>query len=110
MWSLFKPTQSVVVDTNKGKIKGTHHPKTTKSYLFRGIPFATPPLGPLRFKKPQPHGAWQGIKDCTAFGLTAVQGFPLLFLIFLPKFMAGVIYSIMYMTGQVRRRRRRSRR
>ena len=33
------------------------------SFLFRGIPFAAPPLGPLRWKPPQPVAAWSGVRQ-----------------------------------------------
>lgn len=36
--------------------------------VFRGIPFARPPLGELRFGAPVPPPAWEGVRDCTAFG------------------------------------------
>ncbi|KAI6177549.1 Carboxylic ester hydrolase [Aphelenchoides bicaudatus] len=35
---------------------------------FLGIPFAKPPVGPLRFKKPEPAENWEGVRDCTKFG------------------------------------------
>jgi para-nitrobenzyl esterase len=33
--------------------------------VFRGIPFARPPVGPLRWREPQPVVPWQGIRDAT---------------------------------------------
>lgn len=35
---------------------------------FRGIPFAAPPVGPLRWKPPRPAASWSGTRDATAFG------------------------------------------
>jgi para-nitrobenzyl esterase len=35
---------------------------------FKGIPFAAPPLGDLRWKAPQPVVAWSGVRQCDAFG------------------------------------------
>lgn len=36
--------------------------------VYRGIPFAAPPVGELRWKEPQPVAAWEGVRDCSAFG------------------------------------------
>lgn len=35
---------------------------------FKGVPFAAPPEGELRWKPPQPVAAWEGIRKCDAFG------------------------------------------
>lgn len=40
---------------------------------FRGIPFAQPPLGPLRWQPPQPPRAWAGIRQATRFGDRCMQ-------------------------------------
>ncbi len=42
--------------------------------LFKGIPFAAPPVGDLRWKAPQPVKPWEGIKETTAFGPAPIQG------------------------------------
>jgi para-nitrobenzyl esterase len=41
--------------------------------VFRGIPFARPPVGPLRFGAPQPPEPWTGVRAATAFGPAAAQ-------------------------------------
>lgn len=43
---------------------------------FKGIPFATPPVGALRWKAPQPAAAWRGVRACTEFGASPMQGKP----------------------------------
>lgn len=35
---------------------------------FKGIPFAAPPVGELRWKPPQPVISWEGVRQCTTFG------------------------------------------
>ncbi len=41
--------------------------------LFKGIPFAAPPVGELRWKAPQPVIPWEGVKQCYKFGPLAMQ-------------------------------------
>lgn len=40
---------------------------------FQGIPYAAPPLGPLRWKPPQAVAAWQGVREATGFGPRCMQ-------------------------------------
>ena len=42
--------------------------------VFRGIPFAAPPIGPLRWRPPEPPLAWSGVRPVDRFGANAVQG------------------------------------
>ena len=41
---------------------------------FKGIPFAAPPVGPLRWKAPQPVTPWTGVRKATEFGARCMQG------------------------------------
>ena len=41
--------------------------------IFRGVPFAQPPVGKLRWQAPQPVKAWTGIRFAKAFGPDPVQ-------------------------------------
>jgi para-nitrobenzyl esterase len=41
--------------------------------VFRGVPYAQPPVGPLRFGPPQRPKSWTGVRDATAFGPRAMQ-------------------------------------
>lgn len=41
--------------------------------VFRGIPFATPPVGALRFRAPEPAAPWAGTRDASGFGGSAPQ-------------------------------------
>ena len=40
---------------------------------FKGIPFAAPPIGELRWKAPQPVPAWQGVRKAEAYGPSCMQ-------------------------------------
>ncbi|GMS89143.1 hypothetical protein PENTCL1PPCAC_11318, partial [Pristionchus entomophagus] len=40
---------------------------------FLGIPFAEPPVGQLRFRKPVPPRPWTGVRQCTKFARRCVQ-------------------------------------
>jgi para-nitrobenzyl esterase len=59
-----------VVRTSNGAVKGVHEENLA---IFRGIPFARPPVGDLRFRAPQPPKPWEGARDATSFGPTAMQ-------------------------------------
>ncbi|CAB3252262.1 unnamed protein product [Arctia plantaginis] len=42
-------------------------------YSFKGVPYAQPPVGDLRFKAPQPPQPWTGVRDATEFGPISYQ-------------------------------------
>lgn len=44
--------------------------------VFRGIPYAAPPIGPLRFQVPGGPYRWQGVKMADSFGPVCPQNFP----------------------------------
>ncbi|WP_411103872.1 carboxylesterase/lipase family protein [Streptomyces sp. cmx-4-9] len=57
------------VRTSSGVVEGRTGPDGTA--VFRGIPYAAPPVGPLRFAAPAPPAAWDGVRDAGSFGPTA---------------------------------------
>ncbi|HWD62958.1 MAG TPA: carboxylesterase/lipase family protein [Humibacter sp.] len=59
-----------VVATSHGRVRGVHGGDV---YAFKGIPYAAPPVGPLRFRAPQPPQSWDGVRDATAFSRIAPQ-------------------------------------
>ncbi len=42
-------------------------------YAFKGIPYAAPPIGPLRWRPPRPAKPWKGTRECSEFGAACVQ-------------------------------------
>ena len=44
-----------------------------KLKIFKGIPYAAPPIGENRFRKPQDPGRWRGIRKATQYSAAAVQ-------------------------------------
>ncbi|MGB6192041.1 MAG: carboxylesterase family protein, partial [Terracidiphilus sp.] len=61
-----------VVQTAQGKVEGQKESNSTVT-VFKGIPFAAPPVGDLRWRAPQPPSAWQGVRKATAFGARCMQ-------------------------------------
>lgn len=51
------------VETATGRVRGRRHAGVLR---FDGIPFARPPLGPLRFRAPEPPAPWKGVHDATS--------------------------------------------
>lgn len=42
--------------------------------IYKGIPYAAPPTGSLRWRKPQPVEPWQGVRKCDTWGAASLQG------------------------------------
>lgn len=61
--------------TENGKVRGIPgaDPRVT---IYRGIPFAAPPVGDLRWRAPQPASDWEGTRDCYTFAPISVQDQP----------------------------------
>ncbi len=55
-----------VVRTAAGQVRG--RVDAAGIAVFRGIPFASPPVGALRFQRPHPAAPWDGIREAAAFG------------------------------------------
>ncbi len=61
------------VTTDKGVVEGTAS-ADAKIRIFKGIPFAAPPVGALRWKAPQPAASWTGVRKTAEFGARCMQG------------------------------------
>src|SRR6201991_3621977 len=64
------PADPAVVHTATGAVRGVVAPDHR---LFAGIPYAAPPIGPLRRQPPAPVPAWQGVRDATRPGPRCIQ-------------------------------------
>jgi para-nitrobenzyl esterase len=64
-----KSTPTIAV-TQPGAVQGVLEGNIL---AFRGIPYAAPPVGNLRWRSPQPAASWSGIKDASKFGNTCPQ-------------------------------------
>ena len=62
-----------VVMIDSGKLEGIAETGPSPLLIFRGIPFAAPPVGDLRWRAPQPVAPWSGIRDATRFGPRCMQ-------------------------------------
>lgn len=56
-----------IITTQQGAVQGALS-QDQQTVNFRGVPYAQPPVGALRFRRPQEHAPWEGVRDCTAFG------------------------------------------
>ena len=67
-----QPTHAQVkdVDVTGGKVSGV---AANGIVSFKGIPFAAPPVGALRWKAPQPVQSWTGVKQASEYGPSCMQ-------------------------------------
>jgi para-nitrobenzyl esterase len=59
-----------LVQTQYGMVQGAQEGTISS---WKGIPFAQPPMGALRFRPPQPPEAWSNVRQTTQFGPMAMQ-------------------------------------
>ncbi|MGN6376743.1 MAG: carboxylesterase/lipase family protein [Sphingomonas sp.] len=64
------PAASPVVHAPAGDLRGSVEGGL---HVFRGIPYAEPPVGDRRWKPPVPMSRWQGVRGATAFGAACFQ-------------------------------------
>lgn len=71
---------SRIVDIQSGAIRGiilelnSRHLEPVE--VFRGVPYAAPPVGPLRFRPPEPPLPWPGTRLADTFGTVCPQKYP----------------------------------
>ena len=61
---------TAILEIKEGRLQGVEEDGLT---VFRGVPFAKPPVGARRFRPPQPPEPWSGVRVCDTFGFVAPQ-------------------------------------
>ena len=73
-----EPPQDAVepglVTVDGGQVLGAPSPLGEDVWVYRGIPFAAPPVGDLRWRPPQAAPAWDGVRDATVAAPACMQG------------------------------------
>jgi para-nitrobenzyl esterase len=67
----FIQAQTTPVKVKEGVVQGTSEGGLT---IYKGIPFATPPVGELRWRAPQPAAKWEGVRQADKFAPAPMQG------------------------------------
>ena len=64
--------QVPVLTVEGGEVSGVPS-ETPDVCIYKGIPYAAPPVGDLRWKHPQPVQPWKGVRPCDTFGAASLQ-------------------------------------
>ena len=63
-----------IAATAYGKVSGTElGGRYAGITLFKGIPYAAPPVGELRWRAPREVQGWDGVRECTSYAPVCVQ-------------------------------------
>jgi para-nitrobenzyl esterase len=62
-----------VVSVTGGQVRGRLLSPPAAGAVFKGIPFAQPPVGELRWREPAPVKPWAGVRDAGAYGAPCAQ-------------------------------------
>ena len=62
--------RNIIVKTKSGELEGVFE---RNLYTFKGVPYAAPPVGELRWLPPQPFKSWQDVRSAKTYGTVAPQ-------------------------------------
>ena len=68
---LFSTAMAQTVQTAQGPVEGTTD--STDVQVFKGLPYAAPPVGDLRWQPPQPAASWEDVRPADRFGPQCMQ-------------------------------------
>jgi para-nitrobenzyl esterase len=69
LWAA-QPAAAQIVTVESGQLQGTVQDTVLS---FKGIPFAAPPVGDLRWRPPQPAAQWGGVRNAGQYGADCMQ-------------------------------------
>ena len=84
--NIYAQQKEAVVQVEGGKISGISSNDGSVN-IYKGIPFAAPPVGELRWKAPQPAQPWSGVLDCKKFSASPMQAKPIPFSMWSEEFL-----------------------
>uniref|UniRef100_A0A0K0FAU8 COesterase domain-containing protein n=1 Tax=Strongyloides venezuelensis TaxID=75913 RepID=A0A0K0FAU8_STRVS len=71
---LIRKTHSIELTVDSGSIRGEYLTIGAHDYaVFKGVPYAAPPVGSLRFQKPEPPAKWRGVMNATQYPSMCAQ-------------------------------------
>ncbi|CEF70375.1 Carboxylesterase, type B domain-containing protein [Strongyloides ratti] len=71
---LVRKTHSIELTVDSGSIRGEYLTIGAHDYaVFKGVPYAAPPVGSLRFQKPEPPAKWRGVMNATQYPSMCAQ-------------------------------------
>lgn len=68
-----QPVATETIEIDSGKLRGLVIGQEKDVQVFKGIPYAKPPMGELRWREPAKPESWDGIRDCFEFGNACPQ-------------------------------------
>ncbi|MFT5884970.1 MAG: para-nitrobenzyl esterase [Arcticibacterium sp.] len=80
-----KSFNPLIVNTDKGAIEGYQE---NGILIFKGVPFAAPPIDDLRWKAPKEHEEWEGVLAAKKFSASPMQRTPQPFMMWTEEFIA----------------------